>query len=257
MGYDYKAIIKNLPDYIRKYRGFWRIYLLKIGLLEEPIRIGKRGRRPEVYLRKSDFPTFDEFYFYDGYKDIDIEGYDVFVDIGAHVGLFSIRAAEKTDDVMAYEPDKNTYELLKRNIKLNDIENCKTYNYGVDKEKGEKEIQITDNSAANSIEIERKEQKETEKIKTTTLEEVASKINQKDEVFLKLDCEGSEFPILKNTSQETLRKFDKIFLEYHAEAGKPEELKKILENSGFNVTEREDPRDKEFENLGFYVANLL
>lgn len=256
MSYDFKAIIKNFPEYARKYRGFWKIYLLKIGLIEEPIKIGKRGNSSKVYVRQTDIPTFDEFYFYDGYKDLDIEGYDKFVDIGAHIGLFGVKAGEKIDEIIAYEPDKNTHQLLKKNIELNNIRNCKTYNYAVDKEEGEKKIQITDNSAANSIEIEREDQKDTEKIKTTTLEQVASKIDQKDEVFLKLDCEGSEFPILENTSQETLRKFDTIFLEYHAEAGKPKKLKKILESSGFKVTEREDPRDKEFENLGFYLANL-
>jgi FkbM family methyltransferase len=255
MKIDLKSIIKNLPVFYRKYRGFWKIYLLRLNLIDWPVKLGKRGKNISVYMRESDKPTFEEFYFEDGYQDIELEGYDLFFDVGSHIGLFSLMASESVERVISYEPDKNTFDILMKNIEINERNNIEACPYAVDKNKGTKEIQKTNNSAANSIEIDRKS-KNTEVVKTITLEEMISNISENDKVFLKLDCEGSEFPILEDATPDQLRKFDTIFLEYHTDAGNPEKLRKILEDAGFKLKEREDPRDKEFENLGFYLANL-
>lgn len=48
---------------------------------------------------------------------------DLFIDIGANVGSYSILAAvEKESRTIAFEPIPNTYEILKQNISINHVE---------------------------------------------------------------------------------------------------------------------------------------
>jgi FkbM family methyltransferase len=47
----------------------------------------------------------------------------VFVDVGAHVGYYSVRLAKHYDHVVAIEPDPYNVEGLKRNLELNSIIN--------------------------------------------------------------------------------------------------------------------------------------
>src|SRR5690349_18823938 len=47
---------------------------------------------------------------------------DVFVDVGANVGMYSIWAAKtRKTRVFAFEPEAQNYSLLNRNIVLNDL----------------------------------------------------------------------------------------------------------------------------------------
>lgn len=48
---------------------------------------------------------------------------DLFIDIGANIGSYSILAAvEKESRTIAFEPIPNTYEILKQNISINHVE---------------------------------------------------------------------------------------------------------------------------------------
>src|SRR5713101_962584 len=48
---------------------------------------------------------------------------DVVVDAGAHIGLYTLRAAAKAATVVAIEPDPSNRSLLERNIRLNGFSN--------------------------------------------------------------------------------------------------------------------------------------
>jgi FkbM family methyltransferase len=47
----------------------------------------------------------------------------LFIDIGAHVGTWAVRASRYFDRVVAIEPNQEAFEALRRNIALNRIEN--------------------------------------------------------------------------------------------------------------------------------------
>lgn len=55
--------------------------------------------------------------------------------------------------------------------------------------------------------------------------------------FLKLDCEGAEYEILFKASADTLRKVERISLEYHMGVTDhaPQELVDLLGSRGFEV----------------------
>ena len=61
-------------------------------------------------------------------KYLKISEGDVFVDIGAHVGRYSILASRKASKVIAIEADPNIYHRLLMNIELNNAENIDAVN---------------------------------------------------------------------------------------------------------------------------------
>lgn len=63
---------------------------------------------------------------------------DVFVDVGANIGVYSILASGVCDaKSIAFEPSRDAIEMLTSNIKINNLENkIKVINYAVGKEKG-------------------------------------------------------------------------------------------------------------------------
>jgi tRNA G37 N-methylase Trm5 len=54
---------------------------------------------------------------------LNVEKNDVFLDIGAHIGLYSIRLAQRVSKVIALEPELQNYGSLLRNILVNRLNN--------------------------------------------------------------------------------------------------------------------------------------
>lgn len=57
------------------------------------------------------------------YLESHIKPEDIFVDVGANEGFFSVLMGSRLRKVYAVEPDKNNVKLLKDNIKLNNLQN--------------------------------------------------------------------------------------------------------------------------------------
>ena len=58
-------------------------------------------------------------------------GTRTFIDVGAHQGYFSVLAATRKMNVIAIEPDPINYKILKRNIRINKLDNVRTFNIGL------------------------------------------------------------------------------------------------------------------------------
>jgi FkbM family methyltransferase len=68
---------------------------------------------------------------------------DIFVDIGSHIGYFTLLAASlvgEKGNVLAFEPEPINYNLLLENIKLNGLQNVTSYNVALGSE--EKQTQF-------------------------------------------------------------------------------------------------------------------
>jgi FkbM family methyltransferase len=68
---------------------------------------------------------------------------DVFLDIGANVGLFTAVGASKVGangQVFSFEPVKKTFTRLSENVKLNNFQNVKLFNAGLSNSDGELEM---------------------------------------------------------------------------------------------------------------------
>ena len=207
-------------------------------LLKEKIIIHKL-RKGHIYAIRSnteDFGIINEVFIVKEYHKLlrFVKNNAVVIDIGAQIGVFSIFAAKKNKNikVYSYEPFEKNFNLLKRNISLNGLDNIHIFKQGISGEKGKKELVISqDNTGGHSFYIKGNNKVE---IETITLKDVFEKNKIKTCDFLKIDCEGAEYEILYKTPLKYLKKIKSITLEYHKN-GIVEELQKFLEKSGFNI----------------------
>ncbi|MBI3913187.1 MAG: FkbM family methyltransferase [Chloroflexi bacterium] len=169
-----------------------------------------------------------------------IKPQDVIIDIGAHIGVFAVRAAQQAylGQVFAYEASKRNYDVLVENQRLNRLLNLHAHNVAVWDHTGSMELSFPEsNGAFASLMQESSEDHET--VDAMTLDMLVER-NQLDHIdVLKIDAEGAEYPILFGSSDETLRKIRYLVLEYHDyEDGKWEhrDLEKFLKGKGFQVT---------------------
>ncbi len=169
-------------------------------------------------LKAQDSYVFDEFK--NNLYSLNKE--DVFeknvLDIGAYNGIFSILCAEYgSNKIVSIEPNIESFKLFLQNTKK--YNNIIPINVAVtDKSKNivyleeiEKNTMVSeDNVDINNINNEKKLSY------TITLEDILNIYFRNDnDIILKIDCEGFEFPILMSCDEKMIKRFKKIFIEIH------------------------------------------
>ena len=134
---------------------------------------------------------------------------DIVIDIGSHIGSFSLLVASlsKIVTIYAIEPQKDNFKLLCENIKMNKIKNIIPLNTAI--LSTAKKINFYENKnnlAGHTFFPHDKSSFKEIKIQTTTLDALVNKFKIKTINLLKMDCEGSEYDILLNCSDNTLKK---------------------------------------------------
>ena len=86
-------------------------------------------------------------------EDFQIAQNDTIIDIGAHIGLFSLLVSQlcKTGKILSFEPVRENFDLLVSNLKLNHIENVLPFNMAVSKNSGKLNLFLNDDQSAHSI----------------------------------------------------------------------------------------------------------
>ncbi len=175
-------------------------------------------------------------------------------DVGANVGFASIFLASRNPDAMiyAYEPLIDNYQRAQRNINLNPqlADRIKLHPYGLYSDDADLEMQSEVlNPGRSSVVIDREKSPSSEiTLHRVQMREAAIELrsviarHQDRVVWVKLDCEGSEYEILKNMSSARLFSEIKGFLfEWHRieTSDEPmEAIEKILSPHGFTVHTR-------------------
>jgi hypothetical protein len=75
-----------------------------------------------------------------------------------------------------------------------------------------------------------------------TVKEILDRFNLEKVDFLKMDIEGAEYAIFRD-SQEWLKRVDNFAMEVHYRLGDPGEIVHHLENAGFRVAWTDDNGD--------------
>ncbi|MEG2173295.1 MAG: FkbM family methyltransferase [Desulfovibrionaceae bacterium] len=130
------------------------------------------------------------------------------IDGGAHIGLFSLRAAQMhpTATILAFEPDEEALALLRLNIQANSIKNVTIIPAGLHNidgtlsfsSRGDDGNTLYGNDANTTVQVTR-----------------LSRHLKHPVDFLKLNIEGSEWPVLEECGC-LLRNIHQLVLEYHA-----------------------------------------
>ena len=177
---------------------------------------------------------------------------DTVIDIGGHIGAFTVFAAKKAakGQIYTFEPFSENYEMLLSNVKLNHIKNAVIENAAIGKEDGisklyirPKELtkgEIAYNSGGHSFHL-IKDSNISVEVKTYMLDSVIEKHKLRNVDFLKMDCEGAEYEIIFNTSKETLSRISKIVMECHPyENYTYDDMHDFLEDNGFECLSSKD-----------------
>jgi FkbM family methyltransferase len=116
----------------------------------------------------------------------------IVLDIGAHVGYFSLLASKLAKRVYSFEPTQSTFCLLAQNIYNNRVRNVSTHNFALSDKNHDTEIHYDRVSpASNSI---YGKGLNTEKVKAVALDNYYPYLSAD---FIKMDIEGGEYKALK------------------------------------------------------------
>jgi len=162
------------------------------------------------------------------FKWLNIKGKDV-VDVGANIGDTAIYFALKgAKHVYAFEPYPYSYNIAKKNIKLNHLKDkISLLNEGCGKSGFVAIKEEYENTGGTDL----KNFKKGKKIRIESLDEIVKRFNLKH-AALKVDCEGCEYDLILSASDEALKAFDQIIIEYHYGY---RNLVKRLRRAGFKV----------------------
>ena len=161
----------------------------------------------------------------------------IFIDIGAWIGPYTLLAAKLGMRVYAFEPDKTAYEVLKKNIQLNKFKHKpEIYNFGLSKKEttaylysntnefGKSESSIINyKNKLNSKKTEINLKKFLEEINKIKIDNSGSKIK-----ILKVDIEGGEFLFEKDIYDFVKLNKSYCIFSYHYMVFNNNKIKKIF-----------------------------
>jgi FkbM family methyltransferase len=128
------------------------------------------------------------------------------VDIGAHIGLFSVYTSQLTGSngrVICFEPTPGTFSILKRTLALNHCKNVTAVQAAVSSQDGDATFYVSDMAGCNSNSlVKNKPEKEISgyAVKLVTIDTIVSTYSLKPSL-VKIDAEGAELDVLKGGRQ--------------------------------------------------------
>jgi FkbM family methyltransferase len=171
-----------------------------------------------------------------------------FIDAGANVGLYSVLAARRVGSngtVWAFEPSAATFDLLRRNLTLNQVNNVAAEQLALSDAEGE--ISLCTQSGFGDLyrylDYEGKQSRggECEIVPVITLDAFAAQRNLGAIDVLKIDTEGGEFRLLKGARQLLSASSNAVVMFENEEdwcerAGcRPEDSLNLLKDLGFHL----------------------
>jgi len=243
---SYKNIIKRIKHARYRIAHFKNWYLLfpPFNRMEGErvlnLREGTRFIVRSVYSKEgnTDFSILREVWMGTAKHYGDLLDTDCIFDIGAHVGASAIYLTKHTNaKIYAFEPDKDNFRILKRNVELNGLQNrIIPLNIAVWKKDEIVKLSVhATNKGGHSI-TKTYENAHTYEVQAKTISTILREHNISRVSFLKCDVEGAEFEIFHNTPQEVFDKIDSGMIELH---GKNQEtyrvLKSFIQSKGYTT----------------------
>jgi FkbM family methyltransferase len=177
---------------------------------------------------------------YDNYFSIR-EG-EVVVDVGAHIGTFSVKAAQKVTNqgkVIAVEPEKENYSLLLNNKKINRLDNLIPINGALASYTG-KSLLYSRPGHSGGFSIVEKHSSQCTEVSVIKLDDLANRLCLRQIDFLKIDAEGSELDVLNGGKEILQRSSTKIVIAAYHKSDNPQKIFDILKSLGYQTTCSED-----------------
>jgi FkbM family methyltransferase len=160
-----------------------------------------------------DFQYINYAYEIDIKHFIEKENFEVFFDIGACLGEYSIWLGHKGYQCYAFEPVNESYFMIRKNIELNKLTNKVTaFNYGLGSKHSIEHFKLNlINPGASKRVVE--QTSETEKLEINSLDDIYEGLGLKKDakILVKIDVEGMESEMIKG-AKKFFQHFDNITL---------------------------------------------
>jgi FkbM family methyltransferase len=130
---------------------------------------------------------------------------DTVVDVGAHIGLYSLIAAKRvgpSGKVIAIEPDPENFKILKKNILLNQLSSVEALECAVYSTRGKLRLFLPELEQGRTIfntVMQDRARTSTNflEVEANTLDNILESINITEVNWIKIDVEGAELEVLK------------------------------------------------------------
>jgi FkbM family methyltransferase len=162
----------------------------------------------------------------------------IVIDVGAHIGAFSVIAAKSASEVFAFEPDQGNCQMLKKNKELNKLSNVHIFNMAISGYSGYRNMYFYSDGSTGSHSLydAGKAAVVRKRVQTISIDDIIKRERLPRVDFLKLDCEGAEHEILRTMSPETAVKIIGIAMETHGLKGEAcIDIPARLQRLGFEV----------------------
>ena len=186
-------------------------------------------------------------------KEMLIQKYDYFFDIGAYIGYYSLSLCKLVPKTVAFEPNHQNFQRLSKNVEINNF-NISCHNLGCSDCKNKVKLWYTDKNKRGGSSIFQDFDKEINKYDKTKLlfEQIETdKLDNlyplKDKkIFLKIDVERHELKVLKGSSNIILN--NKCYLQIEIFPHLQDEILSFLNTNNFKLLHR--------INNDFYLKNF-
>lgn len=240
---------KNNPNF----GGFIIEFRNKSGnlLISKEIRIKNIPiNKPVMDITNSEpiFMNYEEFFTDRVYDILEIKNPKTVLDIGASLGLWTKyilhNGAEK---VYCFEPNKRAISHLRKTLE-ND-KNITIIEKAVYKERGELQFYIDDSNSITSSLYSIDGHHPSYNVTAITLEDAINLTGEQKIDLIKIDIEGAEFDIIKNTPNEVFNRVNSFIIEYHdflfmEGDAKVFGLERRLKDLGYNVIKPNIPNTR-------------
>ena len=182
-------------------------------------------------------------------KQINLNNFDYFLDIGSNIGFYSLFFASKYKNlnIMAFEPITENADQIEKSIKLNNYDKINVFKYALSNKKNVKQMWVTDLMKKSGFSVyEDSDYKNEIKINNYNTEKIHKrKINsqifddqfkiENKNIFIKVDVERHEFQCLSGMSDLLTHSNNKIFLQVEIIDKYKSKVLNLLEKMNFHL----------------------
>ncbi|MBI5397007.1 MAG: FkbM family methyltransferase [Verrucomicrobia bacterium] len=140
----------------------------------------------------------------------------VVVDIGSNIGTFALYAAHcGAAKVLAYEPNREAFALLQRNIAGNRLQDVIVPHRLAVSERAGETLRFSVKSSPYNAALTGESAAESDPVQTTDFASILRDHGVETVDLLKVDCEGAEYGILLNLPEPLWPRIRELRMEYH------------------------------------------
>ena len=171
---------------------------------------------------------------------IDRSKINYFLDIGAHMGFYTILLSNKNIKTFSFEPIKENFNQLEENKRLNNLKNVTLYNFALSDVSKEITMWVTDKKRTGGYSIFDKQDNEIAKYKDEELFKIQTVSKRCDDILkikndkiaIKIDVERHEQNVLEGMRE--ILKNNMVILQVEIFDDRKDKILKYLKSKGFD-----------------------